>query len=120
MRDQQDRAAGGMKIREKIEDQSRVLWIKISGRFVGQQNRWLVKERPADGRTLPFASTQFTGVMMGAMSKSNPVEQRQSLAPTIARRCPIATGQQDIPYQVEIGDQVKHLKDEADPLSSHP
>ena len=102
---------------QRFEDNGGVTRIEIAGRLVGQQQRRLMKHRPRQGDPLLLAHAQFGRHMMNTRLETEPFDQllgslhRAGVPQRNVRR-------QDILENVQVGDQVKLLKHEADFLSS--
>jgi len=60
MRDQHHGAALFLlQPNDEIENRMGVFAIKVAGRFIGQQQSWLIRQAARDRDSLPFASGKF-------------------------------------------------------------
>ena len=99
--------------------------VEISGRFIAEQEPWIIDEGPGDRHSLAFTSGKSAGSLLFTAGESDGFEQgasfrfdlRLALLP-ISFRCSDDGREHDIFEHVEVGQQVKELKDEADELIS--
>ena len=90
----QRHAASAAHLQQQVEHVPAVRAVQVAGRFVGQNQRRIVGERPRDGDALLLASGQLRRVMVAAIVQSHLVEQAPARArPRRAgRRSPSAPG----------------------------
>ena len=106
-------------LQQQIEHVAAVRAVEIAGRFVGEDQRRIVGQRPRDRDALLLAARQLRRIVMTAIVQSDFVEQR------LRARRGIATAG-DLHRHLDVLDrrqrrhQVEELKDEADLLAAQP
>ena len=120
--DHDGRAEPGVQIADQREDLLAGVRVEIAGRFVGEQNRRIDRQRARDRDALALAAGQFLGQMLQAMTE---LHQRRA-APSRAR-CTFAPRpaaqmqrQPDVLETRQRRQQIEELKDESDLVAPHP
>ena len=115
--DHDDRRAGVVDLVQEIHDLLRGRRVEVAGRLVGEDQARRDGERPGDGDALLLAARQLRGQMVQA--RRQPHAADVLLDPPLAlgrREAAIAQRDVDVVEDVEVGDQVEALEDEADLL----
>ena len=99
---------------EHVHDVRAVAAVEVARRLVGEDQRRIVDERARDRDALLLAARELVGVLLRARVEPHELEHlAHSSGPAGARHLLIAQRQLDVLVDVEVGDQVKALEDEA-------
>jgi hypothetical protein len=102
---------------EQVHHAAGHLAVEVAGGLVGEQQARLAGQRPGDGHPLLLATRQLGRVMARPRRQADPGQRFGSTAPAFGRRqAAIAQRHLDVVDDVEVGDQVEGLEDEADLL----
>jgi len=71
VRNNQNGVPGGMKLAEKLQDGSLVLFIEISCGLIGQNKFRMIDQRSRDGHALLLAARKVRGKMLQAVPQAN-------------------------------------------------
>ena len=90
--------------------------IEVASRFVGQDDPRVVEKRASHCRSLTFACAELSRAMSQTINQSELVQQLFRSSPRHRR---VGWGsRQHILHDIEIGQQMEHLKDVADIFGS--
>src|SRR5262245_53554273 len=110
-----------MKITDEREDFVARSRVQVAGWFVGQEDRWVHRQRARDRDTLPLAARQFIRQVRLSVAELN---ERQQLARPLVNLAPWpppqVKGQPDVLETRQRRQQVEELKDESDLVPSNP
>ena len=79
VRDQDDRAALAVQLREERHDLLAGLGVEVAGGLVGQQDRGRIDQRPGNGHALALAAGEFVGLVQHAIEQAH-LPQGRALA----------------------------------------
>ena len=111
--DEDDCAARFLVLGQMADYLGGVVGIEVAGRFVGEDQRWLIDEGAGDGGALPFSGAQFGGSVMFSARQAQFFKQFESRFPRVLSGSVPGSGQ-DVLQSSQVGDQVEHLENEAD------
>ena len=95
--------------------------VELAGRLVGEEHGGPVGERASDGDALHLTAGELRGAVPGAVGQPHVGEQLARPRPPLAARTPAsAIGQLDVLARRQDGQQMKALKDEAEPGQPKP
>jgi hypothetical protein len=115
VRDDDQRLAGGIQVKEQAADLVARAGVDRAGRLVGEQQRRPVDERPRDGHALPLATGKPGRVGVPAVGDPQRVEQFVRTLPGIPGLGPgELRGQQHVVNDRHVVEQVEELEDHAD------
>ena len=111
MRNHDDRPTFFVKLPQKRQDLIPGIGIKVSRRFIGQDDRRVVREHPGQRHALLLADTQLTRFMLQTILQAD--GGQQFLGPLLSLRFILLRqhhGDLHILYRRQIRDQVECLK----------
>ena len=108
-----------MKLGQVPDHFRRVFRVEIAGRLVGENQLGPVQQRTGHGQALPLPGAEFAGAMAGAIGQAEFVHQPAGPLPHLSAWF-AGTGQQHVSEQIEIRDEMKHLKHEPDLARAKP
>lgn len=112
---EEDRRAGRVEVGEQRQDLVARGRVQVAGRLVRQQQRGLHGERAGDGRALLLAARHLAGPAVALVGQADELEQLQRPALPLGAGCAgVDERQLDVLEQVEAGQEVEGLEDEAD------
>jgi len=68
-------AVVGIQLSKQFQDLSTRARVEVAGRFVGQENWWLIGQSPRDGHSLLLASRELGGKMIHAFSQADTFQE---------------------------------------------
>src|SRR4249919_1761634 len=102
---------------QQLHHPARHLRVEVAGGFVGEQQARRAGERTRDGGTLLLAAGEFGRVVLHARAQADARERIFDARLALGRaHAAITQRHVDVVEQVEVGDQVEALEDEADLL----
>ncbi len=103
---------------EKFEDARGVVRVEVAGRFVGQQKRGLMDQRPGHGGALHFAAAHLVREGMGARGEPDQIEHLAGAGAGLFG--PVAAQEQrklDVFHRGHGRQKVEELENNAEPLA---
>src|SRR6516225_6559972 len=121
MGDEQDRGAHLVDLLEQVHHLARHQGIEVAGRLVREQECRVPGDGARDGDALLLPAGELRGHVPGARGEPDQLERAaDALAPVGAAQAAVAQRHFDVVVDVEVGDEVEALKDEADALVAEP
>ena len=119
--DDDGRAEARVQVADQREDLLAGARVEIAGRFVGEQNRRIDRQRAGDRDALALAARELVGQML------QPVPSWTSVSSSVARSCTLRARpaaqmqrQPDVLEARQRRQQIEELKDEADLVAPDP
>ena len=117
MRDEDDRASGGVKLLEEFHDLMRRFRVEIARRLVRHDDVRIVDEGARDGDALALTARKLVGLMVGTVGKPDGFQEvHGTIAPLASADARIDERQGDVFGCAAFRKQVEVLKYEADLL----
>lgn len=115
VRDEGNGVAFAVKLAEEFENCFAGERVERTGRLIGENDFRFVHQRACDGDALRLTTGELTGAILYAIGKSDRVNGAQgAFAAFLAADVGVDHGQLDIFENIEPGQEVEGLKDEAD------
>ena len=115
--DHHDGGALRVDLLEQLHHAARHQRVEVAGRLVGQQQARLAGQRARDRHALLLAAGQLGRVVLHARAQAHAGQRLLDAAPALGGvEAAVAQRHVDVVEQVEVGDQVEALEDEADLL----
>src|SRR5687768_984385 len=121
MRDDDDGPAGARALAQLVEDDPSVFVVEVTGRFVGQQERRIVQDGPAERDTLLLPARELRRKVPDARGEAELAQQLHRARPSGAvASARVARREQDVVDRGERRQQEKRLEDEPDARAACP
>ncbi len=115
VRDHDDGRAVAVDLLEQLHHRARHLRVEIAGRLVGEQQLRAAGQRAGDRHALLLAARQLGRIVAHARRKADALQRLADALPALGgRHLAVAQRHVDVVVDVEIGNQVEGLEDEAD------
>ena len=101
---------------DQVEDLTAGLDVQISWGLIGEQDFWIIGQRPGNGRTLPLAAREFAGAVVESMLEPESFEELVGSFPSFrgADSSRHEAREHGILKYRQLWKQVVELEDEAD------
>lgn len=115
MGDENDRASLGAEFGEEGEDGETGLGVEISRGFVGEDDFGVIDEGSGDGDALHLAAAELERGIFEAIGETDAIDGGESAGGAFGGGDPrVDHGELDILEDIEFGEEIKGLEDEAD------
>src|SRR5881628_1887353 len=105
-----------MNVANELHDEPSVRAVEVAGRFVGEHDGRIVRQRARERDALLLASRQLRWIVMRPARQTNFVEQRLRARAGIARARDLHRDS-DVLKRGQRGDEMEELEDESDLFS---